>query len=127
MSTDYAAWRERLADANDPAFWPIEAIDRLLLEGQAQFWCDGQSGLITRVVEYPGGAVALEAVAAAGKLDGLTDTIAPRVEQWAREQGFTHLLIAGRPGWERVFRGWRHHQSVLLKELTDGVQEGQDD
>lgn len=119
-NSDYAAWRARLADANDPAFWPIEEIDRLLVDGLAQFWCDGDSALVTRVVDYPGGARALEAVAAAGKMDTLCDDIAPQVENWARSHGFTHLLIAGRPGWARVHSNWRHHQSVLLKELADG-------
>lgn len=127
MSSDYAVWRERLAAANDPAFWPIEAIDQLLFEGQAQFWCDGEAALVTRAVEYPGGAVALEAVAAAGKLPRLKFNIAAQVESWAREKGLSHLLIAGRPGWERVFRHWRHHQCVLIKELANGLEKSQDD
>lgn len=117
MSADYVAWRARLGDANDPAFWPVEAIDELLLEGHGQFWSDGESALVTRAVLYPGGAVALEAVAAAGKLESLRDTVAPKVEEWARSQGFTHMLIAGRGGWARV-HGWRHYQSVIVKELA---------
>mgnify|MGYP000151929575 CR=1 FL=1 len=29
-------------------------------------------------------------------------------------------MIAGRKGWERVHADWRHHQSILIKELADG-------
>lgn len=115
---DYWSWRDRLAEANDPAFWPIEAIDSLVLSGAGQFWCDGQSALVTTAREYPGGAVALEAIAGAGRLESLAGPIAASVEQWAREQGFSHLLIAGRPGWARVHRGWKHYQSVLIKGLA---------
>ena len=117
VSDSYWDWRDRLANANDPAFWPIDAIDALVLSGEGQFWCDGAAALVTKVVEYPGGAAALEAVAAAGTMANLTDGIAAQAEEWAREQGLSHLLIAGRKGWERVHHDWRHHQSILLKEL----------
>jgi hypothetical protein len=120
VSDDYWSWRDRLASANDPKFWPIEAIDSLVLSGRGQFWCDGKSALVTLINEYPGGAVALEAVAGAGEMASLTGPIASDVEAWAKEQGMTHLLIAGRPGWARVHRGWKHYQSVLIKELGDG-------
>lgn len=117
MNDSYEAWRERLADANDDRFWPITAIDSMLLAGTAQFWSNGHAALVTRVVEYPGGAVALEAVAAAGNLTALRNEIASHVEKWAHAQGLSHLMIAGRAGWLRVHKGWRHYQTVLLKEL----------
>lgn len=117
MGADYASWRGRLAQANDPEFWPIEEIDRLLSEGEAQFWCDGRAALVTRIVDYPGGAVAVESLAGAGDMDALTESIAPAVEQWAKAEA-THLLIIGRPGWARVHRDkWRHHQSILLRDI----------
>lgn len=116
-ATDYAAWRERLATANDPAFWPIEALDALVSEGRGQFWCDGRAALVTHVVAYPGGAVALEAIAGAGNMRGLVEAIAPAVEQWAGSNGITHLKVAGRPGWERRLKGWRVWQSIMIKEL----------
>ena len=55
-------------------------------------------------------------LAAAGALDSHKD-MTPDVERWARGQGFTHLLIAGRAGWARV-HDWRHYQTILLKELA---------
>lgn len=121
VGDSYADWRDRLASANDGAFWPITAIDEMLNAGTAQYWCDGEAALVTHIVEYPGGAVVLEALSAAGDLDALKDQILGDVERWAREQRLSHLLIAGRKGWERVHKDWRHYQSILIKELADGV------
>lgn len=117
MSVDYADWRDRLATANDPAFWPIEAIDAEVVEGRAQFWCDGEAALVTRMVEYPGGANVLEALAGAGTLDGLLN-IAPLTEGFAKSRGATHRMIPGRAGWQRVFKDWRLYQSALVKEVS---------
>lgn len=119
-SSDYEAWRERLAGANDPAFWPITAIDELLAGGNAQFWCDGKAALVTRLVAYPGGARVLEAIAGAGDLKALTETLERNTEQWARAQGCTHLKADGRDGWRRALKGWRHYQTSMVKELADG-------
>ncbi len=120
MSDSYADWRERLADANDPAFWPVEAIDQALADGRAQFWCDGAAALVTRVVEYPGGARALEALAAAGDMQALVGSLAGKAEAEARVAGLTHMLVAGREGWPRRLKGWRHYQTIILKDLADG-------
>lgn len=115
--SDYAAWRDRLANANDPEFWPIEAIDALLARNEAQFWCDGESALVTTIRDYPGGARAIEAIAAAGNMASLVGQIAGEVERQAKQAGLTHMMVTGRPGWTRVFKDWRHYQAVLLKDL----------
>jgi len=122
MGDQYKDWRDRLADANDPAFWPIEAIDALIAQGQAQFWATDKAALVTRVVTYPGGAVALEAMAASGEKAELVETIAPAVEEQAREAGLTHMKVPGRPGWGRALKqhDFRLHQEILIKELADG-------
>lgn len=120
-NTEYAAWRDRLAQANPPEFWPIEAIDEGLASGALQYWCDGKAALVTRVVEYPGGAVAVEAVAGAGDGDALIASHEPELARWGRENGFTHLKVAGRLGWLRKRpSGWKAYQVIIMKELADG-------
>lgn len=110
-----------MARANDDEFWPITAVDDLLATGQAQFWCDGRAALVTRVVSYPGGAVAVEPLAAAGRKASLVGEIADAVEVWAKSIGATHLRFDGRPGWQRVLGpGWVMAQVVMVKELADG-------
>lgn len=116
VGDSYADWRDRLASANDPAFLPIEEIDRRLAEGLAQFWCDGRAALVTEIVQHPGGAVTVDSLAATGRRKSLTDVIEPAVREWA--SGFaTHLRIIGRPGWARVWPDWQHEQSILTKVL----------
>lgn len=117
-SSDYAAWRDRLAQANDPLFWPIAAIDALVSEGRGQFWCDGTAALVTMIEEYPGGARVLKAIAGAGDMTGLIDRIAPETERMGKQSGLSHLMVTGRGGWLRALKGWRHYQTVLLKDLA---------
>lgn len=119
MNTDYAAWRDRLAQANDPAFWPIEAIDAELGANRAQFWCDGTSALVTRIVEYPGGAKVLEGLAASGTLESIWGQIVPQLEAYARLHGIKRLHAMGRPGWSRAHpQGWEEYMTVIVKDIA---------
>ena len=115
----YADWRKALSRANDPAFWPITAIDELLASGRAQFWGGEQSALVTMIVTYPGGAVALEAIAGAGNKQEIMGPIAATVEAWAKSNGITHLKVAGRAGWSRAMKphGWKHFQDIIIKGI----------
>lgn len=116
MADSYAEWRERLAQANDPQFIPIEAIDEKLANGLAQFWCDGNVALVTEIVRWPGGAVTVDALAAAGNMKSLNENVEHAVKEWAA--GFaTHLRVIGRPGWVKAKTGWKHEQSILTKAL----------
>lgn len=119
MSDSYTDWREELAGANDPEFIPIEEVDRRLAEGRAQFWCDGKAALVTEVIEHPGGAVTVDALAAAGDMAALSETIENAVAAWAKPFA-THLRVIGRPGWARAKPDWKHEQSILTKDLRDG-------
>lgn len=117
--SDYPAWRARLATANDPAFWPIEAIDAMLVEGRAQLWATDKSALVTLVTTYPGGAVVIEVLAGTGSMADLIKRVRPQVEAWGKQHGCTHIQIKGRPGWTRALKshGFKHFQDILLKGL----------
>lgn len=106
--------------ANDQTFWPIEELDRLLKADEAQFWCDGQSALVTRVAQYPGGARVVEGLAAYGNLDSLWGRIAPAVEGFAREAGCTDMHAMGRFGWGRAAQkhGWKPEMVVITKRVA---------
>lgn len=117
--SDYPTWRARIATANDPAFWPIEAIDAMLAEGRAQLWATDKSALVTLVTSYPGGAVVIEVLAGTGSMADLIKRVRPKVEEWGRAYGCTHIQIKGRPGWARALRthGFKHFQDILMKGL----------
>lgn len=119
-SSEYPAWRERLAEANDPTFWPLEELDRLLTAGEAQFWCDGETAAVTRIVRYPGGALALETLAVTGTMDALWNSIVPAAEEYARSIGITEMHAMGRFGWGRAAQkhGWKPEMVVITKRIA---------
>lgn len=119
-NTDYNAWRERLATANDPAFWPIEAIDEGLNANALQWWCDGTSALVTRIVEFPGGAKVFEGIATYGEQQSLWLAIAPDVERMARSMGMKRLRAMGRLGWIKAGQphGWTPYMVMIEKDLA---------
>jgi len=120
VSDDYWSWRDRLAEANDPRFWPIEAIDALVISGEGQFWCDGESAAVTRFNTYPGGAVVFEVIAVTGNLSSVWGQIAPAVEDYGRSQGSERIYATGRLGWQRSARmhGWEPLMIIITKDLT---------
>ena len=119
MSNNYADWRDRLTQANDPDFFPITFVDEVLTDGRARFWCDGRAALVTIERAYPGGALCVEALAAAGDMEALVETIEPALCDYARAIGATHLRVEGRTGWPRILKraGWTHDQAVLFKDM----------
>jgi hypothetical protein len=113
----YAQWRDRLATANDPALYPIDHQDWLVTSGVGQFWATETAALITELASYPSGALVCKAYAGAGDLSALLDDLKPAIEAWARENGCQACMIEGRDGWRRVHPDYRHHQTILVKDL----------
>lgn len=113
----YDKWRRRLARANDPALIPITHIDALLADGAAQFWATDDAAIVTQMQTWPGGAVTGEVIAAAGKKCDILGPLQDAATAWMAANGATHILVAGRDGWRRELPGFRHHQTLLLKEL----------
>ena len=113
----YQKWRHRLARANDPALVPITYIDELLTEGLAQYWASDDAAMVSRLVTWPGGAVTVEVLAAAGKKADITGHLGAAVMEWGKSNGATHALVAGRDGWKRERPDFRHYQTLIIKEL----------
>jgi hypothetical protein len=114
---NYEKWRHRLARANDPLMIPITHVDELLSEGLAQFWATPDAAIVTLLKSWPGGAVTVEVVAAAGKKCDITGPLHTAAAAWAKEHGATHVMVAGRKGWQRELPEYRHYQTLLIKEL----------
>jgi hypothetical protein len=115
----YLAYRDRFAAAMDPRLYPIEYLDWLLASGAARIWFGEQSALVAQVKTFPGGALALNILVAAGDRDELVNTLYPRVEEWGRAMGCIVGLIESRPGWARVMRGHGYDtfQVSIIKDL----------
>ena len=113
----YEKWRHRLARANNPALIPIDHIDAMLSAGLAQFWATDDAAMVTQLNAWPGGAVTIEVVAAAGKKGDILGPLYDAAREWGAVNGATHILVAGREGWRRELPEFHHYQTLLLKEL----------
>lgn len=116
--TQYPDWREALAAANDPTFYPLRYQDVLFASRQVQFWGTDRAAILTWLKHYPGGAFTCETFAAAGDPAEMVEVLKPEIEAWARAMGCTNCLItAGRRGMARLHSDYTHYQTILGKVL----------
>lgn len=115
--TGYAKWRARLARANDPRLIPITHIDELLVSGLAQFWATDDAAMVTELKAWPGGAVTIEPIAAAGKKGDIVGPLGDAAVEWGKANGATIVRVAGRDGWRRERPDFRHYQTILMKDI----------
>ncbi len=90
-----------------------------LRSGSARIWHDGESVVVTEIVDYPRCRV-LRFWLAAGHMDSVRE-MARDAEANGREQGCTRALFTGRRGWKRSplvsEDGWRPTLQLFEKEL----------
>jgi hypothetical protein len=115
----YLRFRPQIAEALDPAFYPIEYVDSLLLTGQAQIFLSEHAAMVAELKQYPGGARVAHCLVAAGRMEEITDVIRPRVEAWGRANGCTKAIVESRAGWMKVLKphGYEIFQVSVMKEL----------
>lgn len=119
MIDDYLRFRDRLAEALDPRFYPIDWLDNQVLEGRATTIATENGCVVVEIRNYPGGAREVHGLVAAGDLDEIVERVIPAVEQMGRENGCQVACCESREGWARMLKssGYRVHQVTLRKEL----------
>lgn len=112
-------FRDQLITAHRTDLYPPEWLDAQVANGLAVPIIGERSAMLVGARIYPSGQKVGVIKAGAGNLDELIHELAPRAEQWGREQGCNMALLEGRPGWERALKnhGWSTHQVVLVKDL----------
>jgi hypothetical protein len=115
----YVRFRPQLAEAMDPAFYPIEHLDALILSGRARLWVGEHAAIVAEIRDYPGGARAVHGLVAAGRIEEINEQLIPRAEAWGKALGCTCAIVESRSGWMRALkaRGYAPHQVALRKEL----------
>jgi hypothetical protein len=115
----YRRFRDRFADAMDPAFYPIEHLDALILFGRARLWVGEDAAIVAEIRDYPGGARAVHGLVAAGRIEEINAQLIPRAEAWGKALGCTCAIVESRSGWMRALKahGYAPHQVALRKEL----------
>lgn len=81
-----------------------EAILRALLSGELILWTSDNSAALTET-NVQETRKTLHIWVAGGKLKELLGDIYPRIEEFARLNGFQYVTASGRDAWARVCRG----------------------
>lgn len=90
-----------------------------LVRGDYQLWRTPNSAGVTQVVSNPFNK-SLFVFLSAGDLDEVLFACANDVEQWAKAQGCTAMMLSGRKGWERALRplGYAFSSTNLIKQIA---------
>ncbi|MGF7213098.1 hypothetical protein GGE65_007734 [Skermanella aerolata] len=99
-----------------------EDVEAMIQTGRWQFWPGREAAVITAVIRHPLLAEC-QIVFAGGKLAELIE-MEKSINTWAQAQGCSRMLIAGRPGWERVLGGYSRNFAVLIKEISIASHSG---
>lgn len=117
--TGYLSFREAFATVTDERYYPIEWLDQRILSGVAQFMPSDNAAIVVELRAFPGGAVDVHGLIAAGDKDEIIEELIPRAEAWGRENGATAGVIESRPGWARALKphGYDVAQVTVRKEF----------
>lgn len=85
--------------------------------GRMQSWVNGDSLVVTEVVQYPR-CNALNVFLAVGNMDEVLDLI-PTMAEFGRQHGCTKMRMQGRKGWARVLPhlGWAEQKQVIYERV----------
>lgn len=118
---DWERCRGWLEDAliHDGGFYSIKDIAEYVERGEAHLWAGEHSAAVTQWWFFPKDKV-LNLWLAGGDLAELVERMFPAAEVWAAERGATRIMLAGRPGWQRVFapKGFKVLSTLLIKEIA---------
>lgn len=95
----------------------FEDVAEAVHAGKMQLWPADDACMITEIAAYPRKKI-LHGFLAGGNMKTI-EKMRGDAEKWAELQGCSAVSIAGRAGWERVFKkyGWELAHTVLVKEL----------
>lgn len=115
----YVRFRDRFAEAMDPAFYPAEYLDELILSRRARLWVGENAAIAAEIKVYPGGAKVVHGLVAAGRIEEIIEELIPQAEAWGKAEGCTMAIIESRDGWQRILKshGYEPHQLAVRKLL----------
>ncbi len=93
------------------------SVWQLIQEQKAQLWPGKKSAAITEISTTPTGRKSMTIWLAGGDLDELMNAIEPKLCEWGKKQGCSHVEIIGRAGWVRTLKDYNEVARVVAKEL----------
>jgi hypothetical protein len=120
-SNAFARHRDEIASILDERFYPLAWVEQEIAAGRIGLMHNDTAiiGIERRV--YPGGAVELHGMFAAGAMAGVLELIDLAVDA-ARLAGCTVAAIDSKAAWGRVLkaRGFAVDRTRIVKDLADG-------
>lgn len=102
--------------AREGNLYSFDDIMSSIQSGDMQGFTDGETWVVTSVVEYPQKKV-LHVLYVLGNLDGVK-ALEPRIIEFAKNLGATMMMASGRLGWlKRVPMGWKSTSVSWHKEI----------
>lgn len=102
------------------ALFGFDQVEQELFSDRAQLWIvwDGEAILCAGITQlYKKKRVCL-LTACGGRDRGEWLHLAPGIEEFARAEGCTKMMVVGRKGWLRELKDYQLTQVILEKELT---------
>lgn len=118
----YLEFRQAFSQVADPRYYPMQWLDERILEGRAQFIRSNNAAMIIELRQFPGGAVDVHCLIAAGDKDEIINELAPVAEAWGQESGAVAAVVESRPGWAKALKphGYEVSQVSVRKEFVLG-------
>lgn len=120
MLAQWARFKDRFAEAmeDDASLYTIEDLEQRIATRRAFLFAGKESAVVAEVVDYPGGAKAMQMLWSCGDLGEIV-ALAPGIEAMARMVGCTKMIVEGQKGWERVLKphGYQFFSVTIAKEL----------
>jgi hypothetical protein len=115
----YLRFRDAFIEALDQRYYPIEWLDERVSSGRAVCMCSDNAAIIVEFRQFPGGAMDVHGLIAAGDKDEIVNDLIPRAEFLGRENGCVAGVVESRSGWARALKpsGYQVSQVTVRKEL----------
>lgn len=118
----YTRHRAEVASILDERFYPLEWLESRIQTGWIDLLHNDKAVIGLEVRTYPGGAMELHGLFAAGDKDAIGELIDVACEA-GRQAGCVVAAIESRPGWVRELKdkGFTVDKVRITKDLSDGV------
>jgi len=90
-------------------------VARAVQEGRMQAWLNGDTVVVTEIVQYPRGS-SINIFLAVGNLDEVM-ALQPQIEAFGKAHGCDRMHMIGRPGWKAVLPkfGWEQKPRAFFE------------
>jgi hypothetical protein len=115
----YLDFRPAFEAALDRRYYPIEWLDQRLADERATFMGTERAAIVVELRQYPGGALDVHGLIAAGDKDEIVNILIPQAEAWGRERGCIAGVVESRAGWAKTLKnsGYEMSQMTVRKEF----------